>query len=60
MKYPCQLLLPIQWSEFIGCNGQPVSNELIELWIDRVVKDERYEAAARYKKELDRRKKETD
>ena len=51
----CNIKIPkrIAWT---GCDGKLLSNELIEAQMEQAVEDERYEHAAKCKKELERRK----
>ena len=43
--------------DFTGCDGQPVSNDILKIWIEQAIDKEDYERAAEIRDELNRRKK---
>lgn len=42
--------------DFTGCNGEPVSSELLEIWMKKSIEKEDYERAAEIRDEISRRK----
>ena len=54
MKCTMFIKLPEQ-KYFHGCDGKPISDSLLKLWLEKAIKDENYELAANCKKEIERR-----
>ena len=54
MKCPTFIELPGQ-KPFHGCDGKPISDSLLKLWLEKAIEDENYELAANCKKEIERR-----
>ncbi len=42
--------------KFGGCDGNPVSDDTLRIWIDKAIVIENYEWAAECKQEIERRK----
>lgn len=40
---------------FYGCDGKPISDKLLKLWLKMAIEQENYELASNCKKEIERR-----
>lgn len=52
----CNITISLKFDLLLGCDGKPHSTEFLTYLLEKSIKEERYEDAVIYDKELKRRK----